>query len=296
MGICERRRASENSSTMFVSTFANCLGYQRVNPLRRISMVPSRPSRLMAHDRAWRNLASRPISPQIFTTKPRPEGKPASTDPSSVTTETGSIPEPNCDRAALPIAMMVMIGVSFGGVLGLAGWPVLQAFGMVKEPFIETVQRDQAELISRLDATVADLSARVASTSEMQETTTRFMAEIDARFAAVRRSMRELRDAQNAANESWLQPVAELNAATTKARSDIVRLRAAFDELRALRHPEVAAISARIDRIEQAMTQTRFPGAIRGSIHGSAERPRSLASAERALAADGFIFELKAAE
>jgi hypothetical protein len=250
----------------------------------------------MAHDRAWRNLASRPISPQIFTTKPRPEGKPASTDPSSVTTETGSIPEPNCDRAALPIAMMVMIGVSFGGVLGLAGWPVLQAFGMVKEPFIETVQRDQAELISRLDATVADLSARVASTSEMQETTTRFMAEIDARFAAVRRSMRELRDAQNAANESWLQPVAELNAATTKARSDIVRLRAAFDELRALRHPEVAAISARIDRIEQAMTQTRFPGAIRGSIHGSAERPRSLASAERALAADGFIFELKAAE
>jgi hypothetical protein len=119
------------------------------------------------------------------------------------------------------------------------------------------------------------------------------MAEIDARFVALRRSMRELRDAQNAANESWLAPVAELNAAATKARGDIVRLRASLDELSRLRHPEVAAIAARIDRIEQAMVQTKLPGAIRGSIHASAERPRSLASAERLPAADGHIFELK---
>jgi len=249
----------------------------------------------MAHDRAWRNLAIRPISPQIFTTKTSPDAKPAST-PDASSTQTDSIPGPSRNRASLPVAMMVMIAVNFGAVLGLVGWPVLQAVGLVQEPVIETVQRNQAEVMSRLDATVADLSARVAATGEKQEAAAQFMAEIDARFAAVRRSLRELRDAQTAAEQSWLQPVAELNATATKARNDIVRLRASLDELRALHHPEVAAVSARLDRIEQAMAQTRSPGAIRGSIHATAERPRSLASAERALAVDGFIFELKPAQ
>src|SRR3954470_11403740 len=134
-------------------------------------MAPSRPSRLMAHDRAWRNLASRPIGPQNVITKAWPEAKAAFTpDAASASTQADSIPEPKRDRAILPVAMMVMIGVSFGAVLGLVGWPVLQAFGLVNEPVVEVVQRNQAELISRLDAavqvlnsTVADLSARAAS-------------------------------------------------------------------------------------------------------------------------------------
>jgi hypothetical protein len=257
-------------------------------------VAPSRPSRLMAHDRAWRNLASRPISPQNVMTKAWPEPKGAFTpDASSASAE---IPEPSRDRATLPVAMMAMTAVTFGAVLGLVGWPVLQAVGWVKEPVIETVQRNQAELISRLDATVADLSARVASTSDKQEAASQFIAEIDARFVALRRSVRELRDAQNAADQSWLTPVAELNAAATKARGDIVKLRAALDELGRLRHPEAPAIGARIDRIEQAMAQPRLPGAMRGSIPASAERPRSLASVERASGVDGHIFELKAAQ
>jgi hypothetical protein len=252
----------------------------------------------MAHDRAWRNLASRPISPQNVMTKAWPEAKGAFTpDASSASTETGGIPEPNRDRATLPAAMMVMIAVNFGAVLGLVGWPVLQASGLVKEPVIEVVQRNQAELMSRLDATVADLSARLASTSDKQEAASQFMAEIDARFVALRGSVRELREAQNAADQSWLQPLAELNAAVTRARGDIVALRASLGELSRLRRPEeAAAISARIDRIEQAMAQPRLPGAIRGSIHASAERPRSLASAASPSAADGHIFDLKTAQ
>jgi hypothetical protein len=248
----------------------------------------------MAHDRAWRNLASRPIGPLNVMTEAWPEAKPAvAPDATSASTKADGIPEPTRDRAGLPAAMMVMIAVNFGAVLGLVGWPVLQALGLVKEPVVETVQRNQAELMSRLDSTVANLSARVASTSEKQEAASQFMAEIDARFLALRRSVRELRDAQNAATESWLAPVAELNAAATKARGDIVRLRASLDELRGLRHPEAAAISARIDRIEQAMVQTKLPGAIRGSIQAQAERPRSLASAQLLSASDGFIFDLK---
>src|SRR5262245_19508205 len=145
-------------------------------------MAPSRPSRLMAHDRAWRSLASHPINPQIFKTRPWPEAKPASTpDASSASAETSGIHEPTRERATLPAAMMVMIAVNFGAVLGLVGWPVLQAMGVVREPVIETVQRNQTELMSRLDATVADLSARVASTSDKQEAASQFIAEIDAR-------------------------------------------------------------------------------------------------------------------
>ena len=260
-------------------------------------MVPSRPSRLTAHDRAWRNLASRPISPLNVMTKAWPGAKPAPTpDASSASPETARIPQPNRERATLPAAMMVMIAVNFGAVLGLVGWPVLQAFGLVNKPAIEVAQQNQAELMSRLDTTVADLSARVASTSDKQEAASQFMAEIDARFVALRKSVRELRDAQNAANESWLQPVAELNAASTKARSDLVRVRASLEELSRLRHPEAAAISARLDRIEQAMVQPKLPGAMRGSIQATVERPRSLASTQRSAAADGHIFELKLAQ
>jgi hypothetical protein len=258
----------------------------------------------MAHDRAWRNLASRPISPQNVMTKAWPEAQGAVTpDAAPAAPEPDGIPEPARDRATLPAAMMVMIALNFGAVLGLVGWPVLQAFGVVNEPAVEVVQRNQAELMSRLDstvaalnATVADLSGRVASTSDRQEAASQFMAEVDARFVALRRSVRDLREAQNAVNESWLQPVAELNAAATKARGDIVRLRASLEELSRLRHPEAAAIATRLDRIEQAMAQPRLPGAIRGSIQATAERPRSLASAERSAAADGHIFELKLAQ
>jgi hypothetical protein len=260
----------------------------------------------MAHDRARRDLASRPINTQIVKLKAWPEAKPAFTsDAGPASTEADGIPEPHRDGAilAFPIAMMVMIGVSFGAVLGLVGWPVLQALGVVNEPVIEVVQRNQADLISRLDATVhvlnaavAELSARVDSAGDRQEAASQFMTEIDASFVALRRSIRELREAQNAAKESWLQPVAELTATATKARSDIVRLRASLDEASRLRQPEVAAISARIDRIEQAMVQYKLPGAIRGSIHAPGERPRSLASRESSSAADGHIFDLKPAQ
>ena len=254
----------------------------------------------MAHDRARRDFATRPITAQFVKLKGWPAAKPA---PDAAPPEAGGSPEPNREGAiaALPLPMMLMIGVSFGAVLGLTGWPVLQALGVVNEPVIEVVQRNQADLISRLDATVhglnaavVELTARVDSATDRQEAASRFMTEIDASFVALRSSLRELREAQNAARDSWLQPVAELTAAATKARSDIVRLRASLDELSRLRQPEVAAIGARIDRIEQAMVQYKLPGAIRGSIHAPAEQPRSLAARDSS-SANGHLFDLKPA-
>jgi hypothetical protein len=257
----------------------------------------------MAHDRARRDFATRPITAQFVKLQGWPEPKPATIpDAAPSSPEDGSSPEPNRAIAALPLPMMLMIGVSFGAVIGLTGWPVLQALGVVNEPVIETVQRNQADLISRLDATVhglnaavAELGARVDSARDGQEAARQFMAETDASFVALRNSLRALREAHIAARESWLQPVAELTAAATKARSDIVRLRASLDELSRLRRPEAAAIGARIDRIEQAMIQYKPPGAIRGSIHARAERPASPAAPEIS-SADGHLFDLKPAQ
>jgi hypothetical protein len=235
-----------------------------------------------------------------------PEAKPAFTsEPGPASTEADGIPEPKRDGAtvAFPIALTVMIGVSFGATLGLVAWPVLQALGVVNEPVIEVEQRKQADLISRLDATVhvlnaavAELSTRVDSAADRQEAASQLITEINAAFGALRTSMHDMREAQNAAQQSWLQPVAELTAAATKARSDIVRLRASLDELSRLRQPEAAAIGARIDRIERAMVQHELLGAIRGSIQAPGERPRSLAARENSSAADGHIFNLKPAQ
>src|SRR5258706_576197 len=216
----------------------------------------------MARDRARRDFVSRPAYAQIVNTKPWPDAKPASAPDAEPAFEADGIAAPKADRATreFPIAMIVMIAVNFGAVLGLVGWPMLQALGVVDKPVIEVVQRNQADLISQLDATVhalnaavAELNARVASAADRQEAASRYLTEIDAAFGALRTSLHEIRAAQDAATDSWFQPVAELTAAATKARSDIVRLRASLDELSRQRPPEAAAIGARIDRIEQAM-------------------------------------------
>jgi hypothetical protein len=263
----------------------------------------SRPLGLVARDRSRREPGSRPTNTQFLRMHAWPEAKPASTPaPKPASTESSATPEQKRDGATspFPIAIMVMVGVSFGSVLGLVGWPVLQALGVVSEPVIQVVQRSQADLISRLDTTVhalnaavAELSARVDSAADRQEAAHQHMADIDANFGALRKSMNELREAQNAARESWLQPVAELNAAATKARSDIVRLRASVDELSRLRQPEATSLGARIDRIERAMALHELPGGIRGSIAAPGERPRSLAARESSsAAADGHIINL----
>src|SRR5437667_222259 len=83
----------------------------------------------------------------------------------------------------------------------------------------------------------------------------------EAGLGVLRSDLDEMRAAQ-AAEQSWREPVAELTAAAAKARGEIVRLRASLDELSKGRQPEVVAIQARIDRMEQAMLQHHLLGAI----------------------------------
>ncbi len=193
--------------------------------------------------------------------------------------------------------MIVMNGVSFGAVLGLIGWPMLQAAGVVEEPAIETVQRKQAASISEveatvnaLNATVVSMGARVDGATIRQEAVSRRMAEIDIAFGTLRTSVDELQTAQSAMKETWREPVAELAAAATKTRGEIVRLRSSVEELTRTRQPD--ALNARIDRIEQAMVQHNLLGQMRGSIQEPAERPRPAAPRESLPATDGHIIYL----
>jgi hypothetical protein len=268
---------------------------------------PLRPSRLMVHDRARRELISRPIALPLGKTTPGPGIKPApAPEATPAATDANPIAAPKRGRATR-VVLLAMIGMNFGAVLGLVGWPVLQAFKIVNAPVIEVVQREQAEMITQLDATVhalnaavADLSTRAASAAEREAATNLHLAEIDAALGAARTSLDEMRAAQSAAKESWREPVAELTAATTKARGDIVRLRALLEELRRSHPSETVALTARLDRIEQAMVQHELLSAIRGSIPApmpaqgerQGERSRSLAAQERSSAADGHIINL----
>ena len=197
------------------------------------------------------------------------------------------------DRASLPVAMMVMIAVNFGAVLGLVGWPVLQAFGVVNKPAVEVAQQNQAELISRLDATVADLSARVASTSDKQEAASQFMAEIDARFIAVRRSMRELRDAQNAVTEHRWRNSTPLPRRRAAISCGCVRRSTSSRRCVTRRRPRSARGSTGSSR---RWSSPDCPGRCAGKVQATVERPRSLASAARSAAANEHVFNLKVAQ
>jgi|GEM_PF-2485990 len=264
-------------------------------------MEPSRPLRLVTRDRARRNPASRPAYAPIHKLKAWSDAKLLSTlaagpAPIAAVGASGSKHHPAA-RAVL-IAMMVMVGVNFGAVAGLVGWGALQALGLVAAPAIETAQRRQAALISQLDETVhgldaavAGLSARVESAAGREEAANRRMDEIDGTLGVLRTSIHEIRAAQNAAEESWREPVAELKAAATRERGELVRLRASLDELSRARQPETVAVGARIDRIEQAMVRHNLLGPIRGSIQEPA-RQGSPASPESSPAADGHIINL----
>jgi len=248
----------------------------------------------LAPERARRDLPSRPIYPPIVKTTASPETKPAVTadaGPASAEADGVGVLAPKRDRITRAV-LVTMIGVNFGAVLGLMGWPVLQALNVVNAPVAEIVQRNQGDSISRLDASVqtlntvvADLHARVTSAGERQEADRQHLAEIDLAVDGLRTSVHDMRTTQDA--------VAELTANAAKARSDIVRLRTSLEELSRQRQPELAAIRA---RTEQAMVQHELLSTIRGSIQAPGERPRALAPRASAPQADGHIFDLAPAQ
>src|SRR5260370_37995470 len=131
-------------------------------------MEPSRPLKLVTRDRARRSPVTRPAYAPIQKLKAWSDAKLASTlnaGPAPADADGASGSKRHPAARALLIAMMVMVGVNFGAVVGLVGWGALQALGLVAEPAIETAQRRQAALISQLDETVHGFGAAVAGVS-----------------------------------------------------------------------------------------------------------------------------------
>lgn len=238
-------------------------------------MEPVRHIKLVARDRARRVPVGRPVLLPIQ--KPQSDHRPASSDASATSPAADAAPQRNPAVRAFLIAMIVMVGLTFGGMLGLIGWPMLQAAGIVDPPVVETVQRRQAETISQLETTVNALNAtvqgmgvRVDAATAQQDAVGRRMTDLDSALGALRTGVDEVRAAQNAANESWREPVAELAAAAAKTRSEVTRLRSSLDEFTRARSSE----GPRAERSEQ---QTPLQRSLRTSIRVPADPQNAVA-------------------
>ena len=270
-------------------------------------MGPLQPQRRVTPDRARRNPVSRLHHAQPHKVKAWSDAEHALiADAGSPSTAVEVIPPPARARGARVFLMVLIavVAVNFGAMLGLLGWGVLQGWGVVAEPFVETVQREQAASISQLETAVRGLnvavmglSARPDVTAGRDEATNRRIAELGADVGALRKSITEVRAAQTAAaaDGSWREPVAELAAAATRARSEIVRLRASLDDLSKSRPPDVAALAERVDSIEHAMVRHDLLGPIRGAIRETSVRPRPLATPLGPAPANGHIIDLSPA-
>jgi outer membrane murein-binding lipoprotein Lpp len=233
-------------------------------------------ARRVTRDRARRHPLIRPDYLRLYKVKVGPDATPVAGLPATI--PVADEPQPGRSRArrAFLIALIAATGVNFGAILGLVGWGVLQAFGVFGEPAIETVQREQGASIAQLDATVQALNASVTGLSAhfnaagaREDETNRRVAEIGDAIGVLRTGMNELHTGVNevraaAAEELWRTPVEELTARVTKLRSDMSGLRATIDEAK----PRAPAgnMSARLDRIEQALVQHKLLGPMRGTI------------------------------
>ena len=231
-------------------------------------MGPSQTTRRVTHDRSRRPPLIRPDHLQLYKVKTGPDAKPADLP----------VPVPAAPPArsrgtrAFLVALIAAVGINFGALLGLGSYGVLQAFGVFGEPAIEKIQREQGAFVARLegsvqalDASVMGLAAHVNAAGEREDAASRRVAEIDDAVGVLRTGMNELRAAQAAAaaEEPWRQPVEELTASVGKLRTDMSGLRASIDEAKP---HQPANVSARLDRIEQALAQHKLIGPMRGTI------------------------------
>jgi outer membrane murein-binding lipoprotein Lpp len=233
--------------------------------------------------------------------KPAPDAKLAAMQAVGQT-DPATSQAPRRGTRVLLIAMIVVLAVNFGAVLGIFGWNVLQALGVVEAPAIETAQRAQGAAIAELDTTVQALSAKVSAliarvdaVAGEEGAASRRMTEIETGLGDLRTSVNDLR---GAGTDGWREPVAELTATATRARTEMLKLRASIDEMSEPRRRELADIGARLDRIEQAMAKHNLLSSMRGSIqepHLSVPRPVAV-RAKLPAADDGHIINLAPAE
>jgi len=250
-------------------------------------MGSSQTARRATHDRGRRAPVIRPDSLRLYKVKIGPDSKTAETTalvPAAPPARSGA-------RRAFLIALIAAVGINFGAILGLVGWGVLQAFGLFGEPAVEKVQRAQGASIAQIETTIEALNASVMgmsahfnATGEREDAANRRVAEIGDAVDVLRTGMTELRAAQvaAAAEEPWRTPVEDLTMSVAKLRGDVRGLRSSIDDAKP-RAP--ANLGARLDRIEQALTQHKLLGPIRGTI----EPERTAAAAS---AGDGHIISL----
>jgi len=267
-------------------------------------MRPSGSLRRAARERARGIPFGRSDQPQLGVIRRWHEGEPAAGAADDAAEHPGEAVQP------FLVGAIVVLALTFGGVVGLAGSGTLveglRAIGVMGETAMETTQRRQGaaiaaleEGVSALNAAVAGLVAHADFAGEREEASRRELARVDHEIGALKINLKELRTAQEAAisEEPWRRPVEQLGAALAKARTDITGLRSSLDEI-AQGKPGAGAVGERIERLEKAMIQLNLLGGMRGAIHETGAKRRTATTADAAPIAaplemgDGHIISL----
>jgi hypothetical protein len=170
-------------------------------------------------------------------------------------------PKSDSTALALMIGMVLAVAVTSGASFTAAGSGALQrglrSLGFGRDTEIAIEQRKQAtalaeidRMISRMDREIGSLTTRMTAAEANDTAATDQLAKLDGDMAALSTDVKDMRT-RSEAGEAWRKPVDHLNAAVTGARSDIVTLRSSLDAHEQLRRNDIAAITRRLDRLEQ---------------------------------------------
>jgi chromosome segregation ATPase len=171
-------------------------------------------------------------------------------------------PKSDSTALALMIGMVLAVAVTSGASFTAAGSGALQqalrGLGFGRDTEIQAEQRKQAtalaeieRIISRMDSEIGSLTTRVTVAEANETAASDQLAKLDGSMVALSTDVKDLRT-RSETGESWRKPVDHLNTAVTGARSDIVTLRSSLDAYDQSRRNDIATITRRLDRLEQA--------------------------------------------
>ena len=156
---------------------------------------------------------------------------------------------------ALVLAFAVIVGAAYTAIGSGSLNDVLRSLGFAHYNAIEIEQRQQAADIADLDriirGVIIDVATMTARSQVDHMETNERVARLDGEFHSLRTDMGALRIAVT--REPWKKSVDHLNTAVTGVRGDMVMLRSSLDASELGNRKDIATMTRRIERLEQAL-------------------------------------------
>jgi hypothetical protein len=156
---------------------------------------------------------------------------------------------------ALVLALAVIVGAAYSAIGSGSLHDVLRSLGFGRYNAIEIEQRQQAADLAELDhiirGVIIDVATMTARSQVDHLETNERVAKIAGDFHSLRTDMGALRIAVT--REPWRKSVDHLNTAVTGVRGDMVMLRSSLDASELGNRKDIATMTRRIERLEQAI-------------------------------------------